>query len=225
MGEFNSCCRLVHPKPTAIRLNQGACVCSVPVNEERPTKSNGSDCLPPEGEPVELTAEQIERRLLAQLQDDTMDRKPTLRQLAYIYSEARRYDQALDYLRQVMALEADLEQKAACVLAMDGTAEKQQNFEAAVRFYREALAMEPERNDVWFFIHNNLGFSLNKLGHFAEGEKCCRAAIEINSSHPNGHTGRPTKLQSIASPTRWWSAIPTHPSRPLMSCLPGLEAT
>ena len=25
------------------------------------------------------------------------------------------------------------------------------------------------------------------LGHFAEGEKFCRAAIEINPSRPNGH--------------------------------------
>ena len=30
---------------------------------------------------------------------------------------------------------------------MGANAEKQQDFEAAVRFYREALAMEPMRND------------------------------------------------------------------------------
>jgi tetratricopeptide (TPR) repeat protein len=80
-----------------------------------------------------------------------------------------------------------LEQKAACVLVMGATAEKKQDFEAAVRFYREALAMEPVRNDVWYFIHNNLGYSLNMLGQFAEGEKFCRAAIEINPFRPNGH--------------------------------------
>ena len=47
--------------------------------------------------------------------------------------------------------------------------------------------MEPMRNDVWYFIHNNLGYSLNTLGRFAVGEKWCRAAIEINPSRPNGH--------------------------------------
>ena len=86
-----------------------------------------------------------------------------------------------------MALEPELEQKAACVLVMGAAAEKKQDFEAAVRFYREALAMEPICNDVWYFIHNNLGYSLNMLGHFAEGEKRCRAAIEINPFRPNGH--------------------------------------
>ena len=47
--------------------------------------------------------------------------------------------------------------------------------------------MEPERNHAWYFIHNNLGYSLNQLGQFAEGEKCCRDAIEINPSRPNAH--------------------------------------
>ena len=157
---------------------------STPVKEERPSNANPH---PPEGAPVELTAEEAERLLLAQLQDKHKDRKPALKQLAFLYGDTRRYDQALGCLRELMALEPDLEQKAACVLGMGCNAEKQQDFEAAVRFYREALAMEPMRNDVWYFIHNNLGYSLNMLGHFTEGEKFCRAAIEINPSRPNGH--------------------------------------
>jgi TPR repeat protein len=130
---------------------------------------------------------EAERLLLAQLQDKNKDLKPALNQLASLYNDTRRYDQALGCLRELIAIEPELEQKAACVLAMGATAEKKRDFEAAVRFYREALAMEPIRNDVWFFIHNNLGYSLNMLGHFAEGEKCCRAAIDINPSRPNGH--------------------------------------
>lgn len=68
----------------------------------------------------------------------------------------------LGCLRELMALEPELEQKAACVLVMGAAAEKKQDFEAAVRFYREALAMEPICNDVWYFIHNNLGYSADK---------------------------------------------------------------
>jgi tetratricopeptide (TPR) repeat protein len=130
---------------------------------------------------------EAKRLLLAQLQNKDKDRKPALKQLASLYIDTRRYDQALGCLRELMAIEPELEQKAACVLVMGATAEKKQDFEAAVGFYREALAMEPIRNDVWYFIHNNLGHSLNMLGYFAEGEKCCRAAIEINPSRPNGH--------------------------------------
>ena len=53
---------------------------------------------------------------------------------------------------------------------MGANAEKQQDFEAAVRFYREALAMEPLHNDVWYFSrfrpngHKNLGIALVAQG-------------------------------------------------------------
>ena len=134
-----------------------------------------------------LSLEESERRLLNQLQDQNQDHKPTWSQLAMLYGDAGYYDRALGCLRELMALEPELERKAACVLAMGANAEKQQNFQAAVRFYREALAMEPTHNDVWYFIHNNLGYSLNMLGQFHDGEKFCRTAIDINPARPNGH--------------------------------------
>jgi len=71
----------------------------------------------------------------------------------------------------------DLERKANCVLAMGATMEQVQDFEAAVRYYKEALALEPVRTPTWYFINNNLGFSLNTLGHFSEGEIYCHKAI------------------------------------------------
>ena len=140
-----------------------------------------------EARAVPLSPEEAERRLLTQLEDQNQDHKPTWRQLAMLYGDTGRYDRALSCLRELMALEPELERKAACVLVMGANAEKQQNFEAAAQFYREALAMEPTHTDVWYFIHNNLGYSLNMLGQFGEGEKFCRAAIDINPARPNGH--------------------------------------
>ena len=72
-------------------------------------------------------------------------------------------------------------------LKCHSTAEQKGDFEAAAGYYREALALEPMQQDAWYFIHNNLGFSFNQMGRFAEGEKCCRAAIEICFARPNGH--------------------------------------
>jgi tetratricopeptide (TPR) repeat protein len=37
----------------------------------------------------------------------------------------------------------------------------------------------------WYFINNNLGYSLNMLGKFDEGEPFCRAAICIDAQRPN----------------------------------------
>jgi tetratricopeptide (TPR) repeat protein len=156
------------------------------MNDDLPTNANGQDRRPPGAEPVAMSFKQMEDWLLARLQDGAVDRKQALRHLARFYADRRCYDQALERMRELVVAEDDLEEKAAIVLATGGIAEMKGDFEAAVRFYREAFAMEPEQNDVWFFVNNNLGFSLNKLGRFTEGEKFCRSAIQINSSRPNG---------------------------------------
>lgn len=106
-------------------------------------------------------------------------------------------------MRQLTALEPDVEEKAAYVLVMGGNAEKQGDFTAAVGFCREALAMEPMRQDVWYFIHNNLGYSLNMLGRFAEAEHFCGAAVEIDPARPNAHKNLGLALQGQ---NRWIEA-------------------
>ena len=65
----------------------------------------------------------------------------------------------------------------------------------AEQFYRQALSMEPTSSLLWYFIHNNLGFSLNQLGRFEEGETCCRRAIGINAQRSNGHKNLGLSLQ------------------------------
>ena len=47
--------------------------------------------------------------------------------------------------------------------------------------------MEPCGQFTWYFIHNNLGYSLNQLGRFVEGEQVCRHAIDISTQPPNAH--------------------------------------
>jgi Flp pilus assembly protein TadD len=91
----------------------------------------------------------------------------------------------LDWLRKLMSRLPDLENKAGCVLTMGQAMEQVEDFQAAVRYYKEALALEPTDTDTWYFINNKLGFSLNKLGQFAEGEKYCRNAIKVNPNRPN----------------------------------------
>lgn len=137
---------------------------------------------------MEISIEEAERLILARLQTNAKDRQRILKDLAFLYSDTHRYEQSLDCLRQMVALETVLENKVGCILEMGCTAESKQDFSAAVRFYREALALKPiARNIGWYFIHNNLGFSLNKLGQFNEGEKYCRTAIELIPLRTNGH--------------------------------------
>jgi tetratricopeptide (TPR) repeat protein len=130
---------------------------------------------------------QMEKDLQQQLKQPDQNPKDVLWKLAWLYNATRRPEQAMKYLRQLLAAESDLEIKAACILGLGQSMEQLNDFPAAIQFYREAMIMEPARNDTWYFIHNNLGYSYNQIGQFAEGEKCCRTAIQINPARPNAH--------------------------------------
>lgn len=55
----------------------------------------------------------------------------------------------MECLRKVLARPADLETKANCVLAMGQTAEQMDDYESALRFYKEAFALEPTSTRIW----------------------------------------------------------------------------
>lgn len=141
----------------------------------------------PKGTVVQLSAQEAERVLLNKLAAAKEDRTGALWQLARFYSEQRDHLKALDCLRKLIDFFPDLERKASCVLAMGQTMEQVSDYEAAIRYYKEALSLEPVQTSTWYFINNNLGFCLNTPGHFAEGETYCRKALEIDSSRPNAY--------------------------------------
>jgi tetratricopeptide (TPR) repeat protein len=136
---------------------------------------------------VELTTEQMERLLLDRLATAQGDPTPAMWALAQFYKDSGKLDQAFERLRQLLNGATDLEAKARIVLALGQTAEASIDYELAARFYRQALSLEPSATDTWYFIHNNLGFSLNQLGRFSEGERYCRRAIGISPQRSNGY--------------------------------------
>lgn len=144
-----------------------------------------------------MSAAELERHLLNRLELEKDSREDVLWELARFYGNFGQHAKGLDYFRQIMESKPDLEGKARCVLAMGCTMEKAGNFAAAARFYREAFAMEPMNTDTWYWIHNNLGFSLNTLGRHDEGEACCRKAIEIDPARPNGHKNLGISLEGL----------------------------
>jgi tetratricopeptide (TPR) repeat protein len=141
---------------------------------------------PPGKDLVELSPAETEEVLLNNLRLARGDPREAMWQLARFYSHSRQHEKALDYLRQVLARQPDTDHQAATVLAMGQTMEQVGDYESAVRYYREAFAFEPVHTRTWYFINNNLGFSLNELGKFGEGEPFCRAAIGIDPQRPNG---------------------------------------
>jgi len=142
---------------------------------------------PPKGPLIELTPAETESILIKNVTDAGDDPQKALWQLAQFYKVNKQHEKALERLRQLIALLPDPESRAKCVFTMGQAMEQVGDYAAAVRYYKEAFALEPASTFTWYFIHNNLGFSLNTLGHFAEGEEYCRKAIQIDPNRPNAH--------------------------------------
>ena len=142
---------------------------------------------PLEGPLVELSAEEAEKLLLKRLDEAKADPTEALWQLAHFYKQVKQHEKALERLRQLMQRLPDPEQKAQCVLTMGQAMEQVGDYRTAVRYYKEALALEPTHTFTWYLINNNLGFSLNTLGQFEQGENYCRKAIEAAPTRPNAH--------------------------------------
>jgi len=142
---------------------------------------------PPAGPLVEVSSEEMEKLLLKQLEDAVSEPRQALWQLAQFYKQTRQTDKALIRLRQLIQMLPDAEDRAKCVLTMGQAMEQKGDFGAAAGYYKEALALEPMSTWTWYFINNNLGFSLNTLRRFAEAEVYCRKAIQTDPNRPNAH--------------------------------------
>jgi tetratricopeptide (TPR) repeat protein len=142
---------------------------------------------PPEGPLVEITAAEAEKRLLKKLDEKPNEATDVLWQLARLYQQTGQIEKGLECLRKVLSRMPDPESKANCVLGMGQMMETASDYQAAVRYYSEGLGLEPTNSGTWYFINNNLGFSLNTLGRFAEGERYCRIALKVDPNRPNAY--------------------------------------
>jgi tetratricopeptide (TPR) repeat protein len=140
---------------------------------------------PPEGEAV--TGEEIEKRCLKQLHEKGGTCLQSLWNLAYLYSKTGRHEEALRCIQRLIALSEDPEAHGAYHLALGQLMEKARDFRAAVGYYRQALALEPCQQHTWYFIHNNLGYSLNQLGNYEAAMPYLQRAIEIDPGRPNAY--------------------------------------
>ena len=139
----------------------------------------------PQGEA--LTFEEMEDRFLKQLQAKGGKCVQSLINLAQLYSRAKRIDETFRYMERLIELSDDPEEHGGYYLALGCSMEQIRDYEGAVRFYRQALAMEPCRTKVWYYIHNNLGYSLIQLQDYHGAIPYLRRAVEIDPEMPNAY--------------------------------------
>jgi tetratricopeptide (TPR) repeat protein len=154
---------------------------------ERPLNFRFELPRPPVGPLVEVSSQEMEQHLLRKLEESENNPTEALWRLAEFYKQTRQNSKALTRLQELIPLLPDPEERAKCVLAMGQTMEQTGHYPAAAGYYKQALALEPMHTRTWYFVNNNLGFSLNVMERFAESEPYCRKAIETDPNRPNAY--------------------------------------
>jgi tetratricopeptide (TPR) repeat protein len=142
---------------------------------------------PPVGPLVEVSSQEMENLLLKKLAESENNPTQTLWQLALFYKQTRQHGKALTRLQELIPLLPEPEERARCILTMGQTMEQTGNYAGAAGYYKQALALEPMHTWTWYFVNNNLGFSLNVMERFAQAELYCRMAIETDPNRPNAY--------------------------------------
>jgi tetratricopeptide (TPR) repeat protein len=134
-----------------------------------------------------LSIEELEKLLFDEQEATPGEKIQWMWRLAQSLKSAGMAELAEEKFRLLLDLVDNLEAKAQIVLALGQMAEQASDYHLAVSFYRQALSMEPADSWTWYYIQNNLGYSLNQLARYEEGETYCRRAIANDPKFPNAH--------------------------------------
>jgi tetratricopeptide (TPR) repeat protein len=155
---------------------------------------------PPDRPLVELTLADAEKFFLEQLDKQELDPSQKFWKLTSFYIQSHAYGKALALLDGRADQETDIDRKSDCYLSTALCMEGLQRWDEAIEYYRKAHALGRCQSPQWYFINNNLGFCLNTLGKHEEGERYCRAAIEVNHDLPNAYKNLGVALQGQNRP-------------------------
>lgn len=128
-----------------------------------------------------LTSAEAEQLLLSQVAEGPS--KQTLWNLAMLYSQTGRQEEASGCIEKLVAMVETVDDRASCVLAMGQLREQVGDFPSAVRYYQRAR--ELGESSSWYWIHNNLGYSLIQLGKHDEAEPYLQTAVRLDPRRPN----------------------------------------
>lgn len=75
--------------------------------------------------------------------------------------------------------------------------EREGEFAAAAREYREGLRVCECPGEIGYFLRNNLGYCLNLLGRYREAEESCRKAIALDPERHNAYKNIGVSLAAL----------------------------
>jgi tetratricopeptide (TPR) repeat protein len=155
--------------------------------------------LPPGFPPPE---QETERLVLERLQTSATE-SDYFRWLLFavgFYRGIQKIDSAKALLQLFLKSNTNAEQNAHCHLALGQIATDEQRFEIALGHFGAALELKPARKNIAYVLNNNMGYCLNTLGRYVEGERYCRQGIAIDSRRSSAYRNLGISLQGQGSP-------------------------
>jgi len=107
--------------------------------------------------------------------------------LAQIAQQSGNTKLAIEQVENLVTITRNPESKAHYLLWLGILLEQVLDFEGASVCYGEAIAMEPTDKTTWYFLHNNMGYCLNRLGKYVDADWYCRAAINVDRRKYNAY--------------------------------------
>jgi tetratricopeptide (TPR) repeat protein len=77
------------------------------------------------------------------------------------------------------------EDRARVLLQIGIIMEQYEEFTLAAAYYRRGAELKPMNAEVFYYLHNNLGYSLNQLGRFADAEGHLKRAAAVDPEKYN----------------------------------------
>jgi tetratricopeptide (TPR) repeat protein len=150
---------------------------------------------PPDHPLVEITFADAEKLFLEQLDKQQLDSTQRLWSLTRFYIQGHAYGKALSQLSEHSDQKFDIDGRSdyfySTALCMEGL----KRWDKAIEYYEKAHALGRRQSPQWYYVNNNLGYCLNTIGKYEDGEKYCRTAIEVNHDLPNAYKNLGIALQ------------------------------
>jgi tetratricopeptide (TPR) repeat protein len=137
--------------------------------------------------PQGVSPENAEKYFQDNLEKARISYRDAIYQLVVYYSVFGKAENCPKYLNQYLEITRDHEERAFIFLAYGQIMEKLRDYPKAAEYYSKAIDEGTSDQRTNYFIHNNLGFSLNTIGKFRAGEEYCRKAITIDSKRYNAY--------------------------------------
>lgn len=119
-----------------------------------------------------------------------------LRALAEICFDNGYFKAAYDYYNKILSLTDVPSERAECLFNMGGAMERAEDYTAAAESYLSAFELPQEPNDIFYWLHNNAAYCLNKTGRYQQAEEHCQSAILIDTERHNAYKNLGISLQN-----------------------------